>query len=319
MNNEKPEEGRKTFRKSYILMFLSLIAAFALWFYVIDSTNPVLSRTFADIPVEVMNQNHLADKGLAAVEDIEEYVNIKVSGKRSTILGMKDKDLVAAIDLSGCVEGDNYVDLDIHTPGSVELESVSKPQIRVTLEAIVSEERPVKVRFIGDLSGKMEAVCLSRELEEVEVTGAKSLVAETDEVTAYVDVALLDKEEREFSVALKPVDKDGGEIESLTLSREDMEIRAQIYNVKEVPLTVETVGELPAGLELESVKTPDKVLIALPEDLAENVNGILAKQLDLSAVTETTTVKLDLVLPDHVRLAKEATAPEAVITVRKQG
>lgn len=317
MTNEKPEEGKKTFGKKYVLILLSLIASIALWLFVVDGVDPVLQRTFNDIPVEVLNQEGLEGRDLAIVEDIEEYVNVKVSGKRSSILKLKNEDLVAVVDLSGCTEGDNYVDVDVHMPTSVELESLSKPQILVSLEQIVTEKKEVKVSFAGGTSEQLEAVCVSQELEETEVRGAKSQVAKVDNVEASVDVALLGQEEETITVVLEAVDENGDLLDNLMLSQKEMEVRAAMYKVSAVALTVNTYGTLPEGLELVSVKAPETVRLAMSAEQESSLTGVQAKSLDLSGITETATVELELVLPDKVGLAEGEAVPKAVITVKK--
>lgn len=316
-NSEKPETGGKKSKKSYILMVLSVIAAIVLWFYVVDATNPTLNRTYSDIRVEILNQDSLADRGLAVVGDVEEFVNVKVSGKRSVILRLDASELVAAIDLSDCSEGENYVEVDVHTPGSVDLESVSKPQILVEVESIVTEDRSVEVVFEGSAEDDREAVCLRQELETVEVTGGKSVVSSVDHVEAAVDLSVLSEEADTYDVILTAVDEEGEWIENLTFEQESMEISAQLYVVKSVPLTVETTGTLPDGLELVSVETVDEISIALPENRSDRVTEITADRVDLSEVTESTTVELTLQLPDRVQLADGEDIPEAEITVKK--
>ncbi len=316
MNSKKPMT-EKTFRKSYLLMIGSLVAAIILWYFVVDSTNPVLSRTFADVPVEILNQDGLRERELAAPEELQEFVNVKVSGKRSSILALKESELVPALDLSECTEGDNYVEVKVHTPDSVEVESVSRPQIRVVLEKIVTEESPVKVAFSGALAGNLEPVCLGQEIDTVEVTGAKSQVLKVDHAAASLDVALLDKKKDVYTVALTPVDKNGNQVDNVTLNREDAEVTAQIYAVKSLSLKVERDGELPAGLSLISVEAPEQIDVAMQEDLTDTVSEIRTKPLHLSEINGNTTVDLELQLPDGVKLAKGQDAPKAVITVVK--
>lgn len=317
MTNEKPEEGKKKVRKNYVLILLSLIASIALWLFVVDGVDPVLNRIFTDIPVGILNQEGLEERDLAVVEDIEEYVNVRVSGKRSSILKLKNEDLVAVADLSGCTEGDNYVDVDVHMPTSVELESLSKPQILVSLEPIVTEKKDVKVSFEGGSAEQQEAVCVSQELEEIEVKGAKSQVAKAEYVEASVEADALGEEEETITVVLKAMDENGESLDNLTLSQKEMEARAAMYKVRDVDLMVETSGTLPEGLTLESVKAPDTVRLAIPAEQEASLTSVKAKPLDLSAVTETASVDLELLLPDKVRTAEGEAVPKAVITVKK--
>lgn len=305
-------------RKKYIIITFSIIAAMALWLYVIESTNPSVTRSYSEIPVEVLNLDELQSRDLTVQSDVEVMVGVRVSGRRSKIVRMKDTELVATLDLSGCTEGENYVGVNVHTPDSVELVSVEPSQILVNTEKIVSEEKEIVVEIQGNTPSKSEAVCLEQELENMDISGAESLVERVTEVQAVIAAGDLEEEAGAFTAELVPVDENGAEVEGIVLPQKEMEVKAQLYAVREVSLTVSTRGSLPDGLQLTSVKSADRVSIALPADMADSVTSVRAEEIDLSSITRDTTVDLQLNLPDGVRLAEGEEVPQAEIVVSEE-
>ena len=308
-----PEKQEK--RKKYFFIALSIAIAVGLWLYVVDSTNPTVTRSYSEIHVEVLNLEEMQNRELTPHSDLDLFVNVRVSGRRSKLVRMTDRELVATLDLSGCTEGENYVGVNVHTPDSVELVSVDPAQVMVEVEKIITEEKNITVKIDGNVSGKMEAVCLEQELESMNISGAKSQVDQVEELRAVISAGDLQEEAGAFKAEITPVDENGNEVEDVWLPQKEMEVQAQLYAVKTVPLKAGTTGTLPEGLQLVSVKAAEQVTISLPADQADSVEEIRARDIDLSGISRNTTVDMQLNLPEGVRLAEGEELPQAVITV----
>ena len=63
-------------------IILSLVIAICIWGYVIGETNPVDTRTFRSVPIQLVNEESLQEKGLAVLETSDTEMNITIIGTR---------------------------------------------------------------------------------------------------------------------------------------------------------------------------------------------------------------------------------------------
>ena len=72
--------------KNLGLKILALITAVVLWLVVVNISDPVISTTFSDVPVEILNASLLTSEGKVyqVLEDTDK-VSITVAAKRSIL------------------------------------------------------------------------------------------------------------------------------------------------------------------------------------------------------------------------------------------
>ena len=184
--------------------------------------------------------------------------------------------ITATADVSQCTKGDNYVDVEVHTPSSSTVSSVKPAQVRLTIESLVSRQKDVRVVFNGTAPDSTEAVCESISPEQIVVTGASSSVASVKNLRAVVNISDVGAEETTLDVSLTPVDESGNEVTDVTLSSETARITVRLYATKTVPLVVETVGTSDPELDV-SVEAPESVEISCPEDRIDEVIEVTAE------------------------------------------
>lgn len=304
-------------RKKYFTMFLSVIIAIGLWTFVIENENPTIKMTYGDIPVEYLNEDALEEEGLV-VADTEETVTVKVTlqGKRADLLDLDADDLAAAIDVSEYSKGDHYVSVEVHAPDNVKVVGVKPSQIKITVESLISAEKPVSVQFNGESPANKEPVFLGVDPENITVTGASSAVDSVKSLQAVVNTSSVTGKQKTVNVKLKPVDKLGKEVKGVTLSAEKADITVQMYSTKSVPLKVQTEGTVADGYSI-SVEAPESVQISCSDDLIDSVSEIETQPVDITDITRRTETSLIPVLPDGVRLASNQEKISAVIKVQK--
>jgi YbbR domain-containing protein len=95
------------------------------------------------------------------------------------------------------------------------------------------------------------------------------------------------------------------------------QVRMRLERTKEIFLDVEVdiIGQLADGLELEGIEAiPNQVSIIGPESKVKDSYKVKTSPIDISALTETTEVQADLILPDPENL--RLVSLETIITVR---
>ena len=165
---------------------LSLLIAVGLWAYVIGETNPQDTKTFRDIPIQLLNEQILAENGLALVDVSAESVNVTLTGARADINRIDESEIVATVDLADSAAGENQLKINVRIPDNVEIEDQSLNKITITVETRISKEIDIVPEYEGIFESDQEPITVEMNRSKVTVTGAKSLVEQVDHVRALV-------------------------------------------------------------------------------------------------------------------------------------
>ena len=314
-NSSETEQVQK--RQKVITLIISLIVACGLWLYVMEEVNPVVNRSFSGIRVHVMNQSTLEAKNLTVTSEEDQYVRIKVSGKRRTLMDLDSSDFIATADASECTAGENYINVDVKTSAPVQVDKVTSSQIRLDVEPIVNESRNVTVAYVGDVESGYQPVTVYQEISSADITGPQSKVAGTAEILATVRTESLSDEKKELKVKLTAVDRKGRELNGIQLSQKNMIVGAQIYARKEVELRASNTGQVKEGYKLVSFEVPEMIRIALPKTEVDRVFSVAADPVNLSEIEKSTEIDLNLHMPGSAVLAEDQDTPKATVKVAK--
>lgn len=177
-----------------LLKIVSVVFAFLLWVFVINVDNPVIKKTFSDVPVDIINEQVLDDLNQIYKIDEGETVSFTVRGKKDIIDQLKKSDFQATADLSSMsdvhavpikVEALRYKEqLDIDTDNAT---------VKITLEDLKSDQIPVTVKITGKPAKGYAVSDETATPNLVSVSGPKSVIAQIDEIVATVDVTGLKK------------------------------------------------------------------------------------------------------------------------------
>ena len=296
-------------------IILAFIISIGLWSYVVYAVNPVQKETFRNIPVQLVNEQTLNDRGLAVANDTAITVDAAVEGSRKVLASMDSGSFTATADVSQCVAGTNSVVVDIKTNKNAELASGSIVTVQINVEQLVTESRDIKVKYTGQAGTGREIEAELTGDATVKVSGAASLVAKVAYVAADVDVSKIETENQVMTAKLEAVDSSEAVVDNISLSQETAEVRASIYSTKKVPLVVKVTGQPPAGYRYEGIKTEDTVLIRGSKSALESISSVSAEYIDISGLTATAEVKLSLILPEGVELSSKAKQPVAEVYI----
>ena len=72
-----PKKNRKIFN-----IVLAIVLAVGVWMYVINVENPSGTGTVREIPVTVVGEDSLAERGLMVTEQNRDHVSLKLSGRK---------------------------------------------------------------------------------------------------------------------------------------------------------------------------------------------------------------------------------------------
>lgn len=301
----------KTFTK-----ILSVVIALVLWVYVIGEINPTTTKKLENISVRLLNTENLASKGLVALDGESFFVNLTVEGKRADILSIKKENLLVTADLFGFGLGENYINLSVELPYGIRLISTEPSKLKVTIDELITANKPVVINYIGQLPEAIEPGQISVVPETLEINGARSIVDKVAYIGAELDVKSLEKEAKIFNPYVSAYDEAGELVTKIKISSETIEVGARLMNTKVVPLILDIVGQEQPELQITNIKVPDKIEIRGDMEMLETIEEILAEEIDVSHFTSSTEVPIKAFLPDGIEVAKSSQSLAAKIDIK---
>ena len=301
------------FTKNLGLKILSVLAAFILWLVVVNVDDPVISKTYASVPVEILNAEVLTEQG-KCYEIIGDTgsVNVVVTAHRSVIDSMSRDYIKATADMKSLTALDT-VPIEVKSMRySDRIESVTTrdAQLKLNIENLIRKEVAVSIGYEGEPAEGYLLAGVENALSTIFVSGPESVVSRVDKVMASADISGIS---RDFTVTepLYPYDSEGMlvEDERITLSRTVTEIKYIIYAIKTIPISSGFSGNPAAGFGTTGkvVTDPASVVVA---GRGENYDDMEVIYISPEAVSvegasgdAVATVNISDYLPTGVRFA----------------
>ncbi len=285
-------------------MILSLLIAIALWAFVIGEVNPEATRLYRDIPIHLIHESTLDESGLAVLSSSDASLTVTITGTRSEVNQIREKDIVATVDLDQAAIGENQLRVDVKVPNKVEVETQSINKIAVIVEQKISKDVPVKVRYNGSFAGEEEPITIYQSMETVTVTGAETNIGRVDHVDAVAEEGVVTTEESTFDCRLVPVDANTSKVYNVELSTSTIEVTAELAKTKTVPLEVPIVETETLQLQ-RTITVPETITLKGRNVDLETIESVMAEQIDVNEITENTELEVIPILPENVQVSTE--------------
>jgi YbbR domain-containing protein len=304
--------GYGSLRANLGLGLLSVALAVSLWAFVTEEENPTRTDFFSGaVPVETVN----LPEGLAVASLSEEAVSVRVSAPDSVWPDLTVSDFRAVADLSTAKARENTVTLRFQSKRrQVEVVEVDPRQITVTLEPVTTKVVPVTVKIIGAPPLGYSTAPGRTTPDQVEVTGAESLVGLVEEAVADVNVqGVRVPLEQVFTVV--PRDGRGGDIEGVTLNPPTVQVILPIVqrDITQVyAVTPQLAGTPSDGFNVTSVSVqpPFAVITGAIEGL-QSLTTVATDEVDIDGATSDVVRAAKLRLPTGLAVSGSDT-----VTVR---
>lgn len=302
------------FKTKKINVMISLLIAVALWAYVVGEINPTVNRNFSEIPIKLSNEDALLDNGLAVVSVSDATLNASVSGTRSVVSQIEAGDITASVDLSNAGKGGNQLSVEVKTPSKTELEKQSVSKVTVVVEDSNTEKKNIQVEYTGSYGDNEEPTVVKLSREQVEVTGAKSLVNKVDHVKATVNAGKVSSSEKTTEAELVAVDARGEAVNNVKLSAKTVKVTSIMSAVKTVDLIV-PINDATAD-EVNKITSPPKSIVikGKKEDL-ENLTSITTEAVDISNITQSTEITLEPIFPENITVSQRSISLIMKVTI----
>jgi YbbR domain-containing protein len=313
------------FQSKWFIRVLALAFAITLFIFVNVETNTSQSESsipgsnsqiqrLDDVPVQIN-----IDSDNYVVSGVPEFATVSLEGTPASIMpAISNRNFSVFVDLQGLEEGNHTVDLEHNITSDIRA-YIEPKTIDVTIEERASEEFPVTVDFLNTDQLPVGYELGDYELDQstVTVTTSRNVMDQISLVRVYVDVAGIEGPIQNREVPINVYDNQGNEL-NVRLDRESVVISVDLLNPSNtVPVSVETTGELPEGFSLESISANlDEVEIFAISEVLEGISEITTEEIDLSEVTESGTMEVDLSLPEGV-ITEELETIEVEIEVEE--
>ncbi len=313
------------------LKIVSLILGFFVWLSVVNTNDPIITKTITNIPVTVTNSSYVESLGMSCkLKDGSDAVSVVITGHRSVVEPLTRDDIKAVADLTQIVsmESDPIMvpvlvssskltreSLSV-TPGNIEIALEEMQNAEFVIAATTGETKPNNKRYqVGELTVSPESVT---------ITGPSSLIQIIDRVTAPVDATQL-VADTVVSSKLVIYDRNGAQftdsqMESLKFSKTEgvVSVGVDIWRVASgitldpsiggTPEKGYRVGEVTVTPQVISVAGTDEALTALSEN--GNSLSIPADLIDVEGAKDDLSFRIDLtqILPKEIILADNVSA-----------
>lgn len=283
------------------LKIVSVIVAFLFWLVIINITDPTTSRTFYDVPVQILNENVITSANQVYEIEDGDTVHVTVKGKRSFVETLTNEDFTATADLSELSKV-NAVNIDVklnkESTSSVDVDW-DNAVLKVNLEKRVTRKFKVEVSYEGELSENFVLGEMVAKPNIVEVSCGESKFKKIDHVGVMVS---LNGESEDFENSYSPVlyDNNGEALDdtNVTFSNDRIRVYTEVLETKEIPVYVTTTGKPAEGYRLiQTDYKPESVRVYGKKEALEKQTSI---KVDIRIDGEKKDVEKEIALADYL-------------------
>lgn len=312
-------------KSKIVTALMCVLAATALWLYVITVVSPNFSTTYRGIRPTVQGEGTLTANGFMLLTEDFPLVELTLKGNRVDLNKISSSDIIIGVDVS-----------DINKPGSHKI-TLSQPtfkgtvsgnaftvlgttleSVTVEVDSLVVKTIPVEIAYTGTvpenyLADKDNPVL---DNETVNISGPKSVV---DKIAkARIDVDLEGKTEsidEVFQITLCDKADEPVDAKWITVSEDDVKLQLKIAKVKTLPLEVEVIyggGVTTATVALE--QDLDIIEVSGSAALLDGISSLKVGTINLALVEKDQTFTFPIQLPEGI--TNESGETEVNVTVK---
>lgn len=293
------------------IKILALCIAFLLWIIIINIDDPVDTKLFNNIPVEILNEDEI--QSLDQVYEVISggNINVKVKAKRSVLKKLKAADISATADLSERLSDESQTNAVLIKLGCAKYDNVELSSniqvLKISLEDIATEQFKVSVDTKGTTPESGYAIGEIRVKPNlIKVSGAQTQIDRISEVRVDLDVTGATED---FTSKLIPkvYDANGKLMDSsrMIFSSEEIKVHVSILETKKVPVHILTTGETVYGYQLlTSEYEPKQIEIAGAPNVLRGINEI---EIEVDITGKSSDLETEISLIDYI--------PEGVVVV----
>lgn len=303
----------KIFTNNWQAKLICLLIAIAFWTYVASSQAKV-DNFPGGIPLKLNN----TPEGMIAITDVES-VELKIVAERSIWTKLSSDNIIASVNLTNLTQGTHELPINIETKISgVEIVDYNPKTALIRLEPQVVKSVPVNVKIEGSVAEGLMPGIAETDPEEVEISGAKSIIDQILEATAVIR---LDGETEDVTKNVKIValSAESEKIKGITFKPEEVRVIVPIIkagSTKTIGIKIKTSGQIATGYWISNITTePSDVSITGSSSILRSINYLETKELNIDGINSTITRTVDLNIPSGITVTNQINSVKISIEV----
>ena len=295
------------------LKLISVALSVILWLIVVSIDDPVISRTYSGIEVEVLNADAVTSQGkVYEILDGSNIISVTLSAKRSILEKMSRDYIRATADLKEMTIL-NSASIDVKTTRYSDMISSITPltkNLKLAVEDLEKKQLSINVETVGNPAKGYVVGSNSPSVNITSVSGPASVVSKLSRAVATVDVSGATANIRASSkVVLYDGNGDVVNNSALTVGVTEILVDVDILETKEIPIKASVSGTAADGYSYTGIVTvePENVTIAGSGSTYKSLESIAippeAVSIDDADNTVVCTFDINDYLPSGIRLA----------------
>lgn len=258
---QNSDEKPRIQRSKILRIVSSALIAFILWFYVISEVRTEIEVNFSNVQVVFEGAGVLEDRKLKLVSETDLEVDLKLSGPRFALNGLRSSDLTVRVDLTGIYEaGTRGMTYDIIYPNDVstsDIEVVSRTPDTIKVTVVSWAEKRINVQEPVITGTPAEGFRLGAidsddwSPKSIKIGGPREVVERIQSAGLVVDVQGI-TESKKIQQSFVYYDSDGNPVEAadtVTTSPENGEILIPVLMERDVAM------KLPLNIDKNALDT----------------------------------------------------------------
>lgn len=299
-------------KSNWFLVTVSLLCAILIWIYVVYAQNPDFETTIKNVPIKYARYSDDFTNGkLTVLSKSNETVNVKISGKRTTLAKVTKDAVYCSVNMSDVNSAGTHklpisVTFDV---SGVTAESKDPHNVNVVVDKVVTIEKDISVETIGTPADGYIYDSIEYSTDKVRLTGAKSIIDKVKKAKLSVDInGATDKIENRYKIIL--LDKSGEEIIDKRISQNisHVEVTCNILRLRSVEVSAVLSAKNTAGgkkVSVESIK-PDKLNVLGSRAQVEAIEKLKTQEIRVNYVKDGAKIEVPLEeLTPNVRFEDE--------------
>lgn len=306
------------------LKLLAVVVSCGLWFVVNSITDPIETKPFTNVPVEIINEHLVTDEDkVYEVLDGTDMVNVTIIGKRSVVTNISKDDIRVVADMSKLTFM-NTVDIEvssIRSNSSLEFRT-NVDNLKLSIEDIKRDQKKINISTTGEPAEGFVVGDINTSQNVVRLSGPESLISQIDHAEAVANIDGYSSDV-DTNVEIRLYDANDKEVKSnsIKMNISTVNVSVSILATKEVPLSFTITGEPADGYIVgeEVLSVPETVLIAGRRSVLDSVTKIAVADPALSVADKsesmTNIINIKKYLPTGVRFADSSFSGNVSVTV----
>lgn len=297
---------------------IAFFGGILVWFAVLSIIDPVTTRRFTGISVDVINGDAITSTEQTYEILDNEDISLIVKGRRSVIDDITTDDIEAVADINDMSKVYNVpirVKLVNGYENYAEITYKSNDNLKIMIDTISEKVLKIEYEQLGKPSDGTYISNIKASTDVITIKGANSVVSTIDKAILPINI---DGQMESFNITVNPLiyDRNGEQIpyNKVELSETNFDVTVQMLNTKNVKLNINIMNndEKQYRVVKYTVEKED-ITIGANDDILETIEDInieLDISEDIENITSNKLVKtIDLVdyMPEGVVVANQNT------------